>query len=297
MALRARFPLIDRTVERFAYWWAFLGPGGLVWIVMSWVASYFTPIARYGIGAIIFAGLAAACILILVASISLIAWRYFHPIGAGEGLEAPRTGIGEQQAAVSKAELRQLDARCDQLRADIARHDNLVLVQRSVNDELRGQLEDLQAAAKSLGDRFAAHEQITVQGTYLLIRALRARDARRDFLIPNDQIAMSLGKKLMYPDAYSSAASWLGDYQAWRAALRTIDGLMIEWAKAQHLSVYASLFDLKGHHYEQAPMPPDNIRSDETIIAFKTVCQVQSSYANQREGIFSFFDERAVYPG
>lgn len=295
MALRARFPIIDRAVERFTYWWAFLGPGGLVWIVMSWVASYFTPIAQYGMGAVIFAGLGAACILMLVASIALIAWRYFHPIKAAEAIETPRGA--EREATISKASLRQLDARCDQLGADIARHDNLVLVQRSVNDGVRAQLDELQATVKTLSERFAAHQQVAVRGTYLLIRALRAHDAIRDILIPNDQIAMSLGKKLMYPDGYSGAAAWLTDYQAWRTALRTIDGLMIEWTKEQHPTVYASLFDLKGYHYEQAPMPPDNIRSDETIIAFKTVCQVHSSYANQREGISFFFNERAVYPG
>lgn len=81
MALLSRFPVIDRAVERFAYWWAFLGPSGLVWLVMSWVASHWPLIAQYGTGAVIFAGLGAACVLMLIASISLIAWRYFHPLG------------------------------------------------------------------------------------------------------------------------------------------------------------------------------------------------------------------------
>jgi hypothetical protein len=209
--------------------------------------------------------------------------------------------VNNRPAETDLAELKKLRTEIEQLRtqiaADITRLNEVGVVQHGASEFFRTQLSELRAAVKNLDERFATHQQVVASGTSLLIRGLRARDALRDILTPSDQIAMSLGTKLMYPDDYPSAQAWLADYLPWRTALRTIDDLMIEWTKRQHPTVYASLFDLKGYHYEQAPMPPDNIRSDETIIAFKTVCQVQSSYANQRDGICALFQEKAVYPG
>jgi|GEM_PF-5431946 len=68
---------IDEVVRRFVYWIAF---SGLVAAAMSWMASYITPIYQYGWGAVVFAGVGAACVITLVASCALVAWRYFNPL-------------------------------------------------------------------------------------------------------------------------------------------------------------------------------------------------------------------------
>jgi hypothetical protein len=46
---------------------------------LTWAASNITPLAEYGWGSFVFAGLVAACTISLVMSTSLVAWRYFNP--------------------------------------------------------------------------------------------------------------------------------------------------------------------------------------------------------------------------
>jgi len=64
MAWRNRFPTLDQTINRAGYWWAVFGPGGVLSVIMSAAAKYFTPIAELGWGAVIFAGVGAACVMI-----------------------------------------------------------------------------------------------------------------------------------------------------------------------------------------------------------------------------------------
>lgn len=296
-----RFPAIDRGVERFTYWWTFLGPGGVVWLIMSWAASHFPPIAQYGIGGVIFAGLGAACILMLVASISLIAWRYFHPLGVAqsasrlEKMSEPAVGSAPWKNDIenmAKLLEKYVDETTSTLitknmpwRVEIARLNELGVSLHAADEDLRAKLARIQADLRNLDTKF-----------HLFVTSVRARDALNEVLKPKDQIVMSLGKKLMYPESYSDARTWLADYQVWEAALKAIDDVVVAWTRAES-SGYSSLFDLQRRHYEQAPMPPQNIWSDETIMAFKTVSHVQASYANQRDGIFSFFNARMIYPG
>jgi hypothetical protein len=67
----------DEIVRRIVYWAAFIV---LVSAPMSWVASYIAPIAQYGWGAVVFAGVGAACAITLVICGLLVAWRFFNPL-------------------------------------------------------------------------------------------------------------------------------------------------------------------------------------------------------------------------
>jgi hypothetical protein len=67
----------DEIVRRIVYWTAFFV---LVSAAMSWLASYITPVARYGWGAIVFVGIGAACVITIVSSGALVAWRFFKPL-------------------------------------------------------------------------------------------------------------------------------------------------------------------------------------------------------------------------
>jgi hypothetical protein len=71
------FQKIDEIVRRFVYWIAFFG---LVWAFMSWVATHITWVSKYGWGAVVFAGVGAACVVMLVVSGALVALRYFNPL-------------------------------------------------------------------------------------------------------------------------------------------------------------------------------------------------------------------------
>ena len=82
------FQKIDEIVRRFVYWIAYFG---LVWAFMSWVAAHITWISKYGWGVVVFAGVGAACVVMLVVCGVLITWRYFNPLPGqsmtGESLE------------------------------------------------------------------------------------------------------------------------------------------------------------------------------------------------------------------
>jgi hypothetical protein len=109
---------------------------------------------------------------------------------------------------------------------------------------------------------------------------------------------MALGKRLAEAkvEDYSDPASWLADYQKWHTAIRVIDRLIASWAEAEGFEGYARLLDLEPRHFHHSPMPPQNIRTDDTIIHFKTAWHAQSSYANQRDGIFAFFETLTALP-
>jgi hypothetical protein len=68
---------LDNNIARIVRWAAFFG---LVAAFISWAASYITPIYQYGWGAVVFAGVGAACVIALVGSGILVAWRYFNPL-------------------------------------------------------------------------------------------------------------------------------------------------------------------------------------------------------------------------
>jgi len=86
----------DEIVRRVVYWAAFIV---LVSAPMSWVASYIAPIAQYGWGAVVFAGVGAACAITLVICGALVAWRYLHPLPK-QPKEESKTYVGEINIAV-----------------------------------------------------------------------------------------------------------------------------------------------------------------------------------------------------
>lgn len=275
--------------------------GGAAVALMSWVTGSVSILANYGWGLPVLVAIGIVLAVILILSVAAIAWRFFNPltasppavVNAKNAETNPDIGRIERKMEVVEVSLEQQDkdmARLNQL------HSELSHTFSSQFMDLQKKLNAIQIVVTALDEKVATQAQVVANGTRLLIRALRAREAMRETLKPNDQIAMSLGKQLMNPEAYSSDQSWLADYHTWNQALRSIDQLMLTWTKAESSS-YGSLFDLKGHHYERAPMPPANIKSDDTIIPFKIVCQVQSTYANQRDGLFAFLHEKSVYPG
>lgn len=67
----------DEIASRVVYLAGFIV---LVSGAMSWIASHITPIAQYGWGAVVFAGIGIACIITLVFSGAAVAWRYFDPL-------------------------------------------------------------------------------------------------------------------------------------------------------------------------------------------------------------------------
>jgi hypothetical protein len=85
----------DEIIRRIVY---LVGFFVLLSSAMSWAASYIAPIAQYGWGAVVFAGIGVACAVTLVVSGAFVAWRYFNP------LTIPSTSHEAQAITQRKAE-------------------------------------------------------------------------------------------------------------------------------------------------------------------------------------------------
>jgi hypothetical protein len=289
--------------------------------IVSWVTHSISALAAYGWGLPVLVAIGVVLVIVMGLGFAAVpaveAWRKYHPPtteprsplpdlspeighlqrqlevfieGRGKDLELLKLSLPplEQQG-------RDLATRIDQFGADIVRLNELGVSQHQVNDDIRAKL-DRQGGAQAV---ILADLRNLERKFGFFIKAIRAGDAQRDVLLPNDKTAMVLGKRLAEAKAvdYADPASWLSDYQQWHTAARVIDHLVVSWAKAEGFGGYAPLLDLEPRHFQHSPMPPENIRTDDTIIPFKTVWHAQSSYGNQRDNIFSFFETLAAFPG
>jgi uncharacterized coiled-coil protein SlyX len=117
----------------------------------------------------------------------------------------------------------------------------------------------------------------------MLARSLRARDAQ-SIINESDQAIMSTYKKIL-EEAYPDEAAWANDYAAWERAMSRIDNLMSQWTQQHH----KPFLDIRLKDFEASPPPPQHIKSDANATRYKTAWLAQSSYANRRDGIFSYF--------
>src|SRR5215207_4205149 len=60
--------------------WLALGAMISGWGFFTWLGNQWTDLAAYGWAAVMFFALGVTCIVVIVASIFLVALRYFHPI-------------------------------------------------------------------------------------------------------------------------------------------------------------------------------------------------------------------------
>lgn len=82
---------VNQTVSSITSWVEFIGWLGVA-AVMTWAASAFSTIAEQGWGAVVFAGIGAACVVSLCVSASLVAWRWFYPFPKELSDVAPQIG-------------------------------------------------------------------------------------------------------------------------------------------------------------------------------------------------------------
>jgi hypothetical protein len=97
---------------------------------MSVVANWVTNLhGTYGLGAIIFVGIGAACIIVLVICAALVAWRFFNPLpktqlttegAAGQESKVHLTAVGISGLAGLDEKIAELNSKVDELRADDA---------------------------------------------------------------------------------------------------------------------------------------------------------------------------------
>jgi len=257
------FQKIDENINRTVYWIAFLG---LVSAAMSWAATYITPLYQYGFGAVVFAGVGAACVIALVVSCILVAWRYFHPLPK----QPTRPSEGQGEPTLDNV----LSRRLIEIDQDITQN--------------KANIEQLRAETDKLKERAESDRQQIGFAIDMLSTALRARDAESK-VKEADQIIMSISKRLLN-EAYPDESAWAADYAAWEAAIKRIDSIISEWTQRNK-----PFLDIRLRDFELgAPALPSqsNIKSDANVMHYKTVWLVQRRYANERENIFIFFTSK-----
>jgi hypothetical protein len=253
-----RFPSLTNRIDKVGIWWAVFGPGGVLSVIMGWAASAFTPIAELGRGAIIFAGVGAACVIMFAASALLVAWRYFNPLPqALIKTEAVTDGQGAS-------------AQTNSINPLITALGNKI-------DELSRQLQKLESRTQQTEVKYQ-----------ILNGALHARDAEA-IIKEADQKIISTATRLLegnYPDE----AAWAADYGVWKKAMSQVDGVLSRWLQHHEAFLDVRLTDLEAGG--PRPPPQSKIESDTNIMRYKTVWMVQQNYANQRDNMLIYFSTK-----
>jgi hypothetical protein len=107
MLLRRLFrsPTVGSIADWYSLWQlvaSFFAGGAL----LSWAASSIEPVMRYGWGAAFFLGLISMCVIIVIASIGLIAWRFYKPLKSDQTVSPSHQPAVEEDAnrAASEAD-------------------------------------------------------------------------------------------------------------------------------------------------------------------------------------------------
>jgi hypothetical protein len=273
MGWREEFNKADISMDPPTYWRAVFGPSVVLSVLMSGIAAGFTSIAQYGWGAIVFAGVGAACVIMFAASALMVSWRYFTPLPKQpatprEGREvstqdtSSRLAEAERGIAQNKAGLQEVRTKAEMSTQDISGR--------------------LAGAERGIAQNKAGLEELRTKAA-MLTRSLRARDAQ-SIIKEADQVVMSTHKKLL-EEAYPDEAAWADDYAAWEKAMRRIDDLMSQWTQQHHVP----FLDIRSKDLEAGAPPPQQFESDANATRYKTARLAQSSYADKREGLFGYF--------
>jgi hypothetical protein len=282
----------EEQVNRLGIWATAIGA---LWGVMTWVASYFTPLAPYGWGAFVFVGLGAACILSLVISAALASWRFFNPLDKDRSSDKPaaKGDLSQMTGRIDAVETQVTKARADQtdvnrsLDGMIGRLDDKI---DKTAKELETRATALVQSFRELKDQVDHQYELTCRGQLRLAQALRARDA--EVIIKEaDTIVSNVGARLInaHPSVYADQRHWMPDYERWYQAMSRIDTVYAQWQPS-----HGPFLDIRRTDYEQFhKKAPEHIRSDKTAMQYKTLCLAQLRYGKERKDIFSYFHAKS----
>lgn len=259
---------IDPSVQKISGWITFIAGVGAF---LSWVASHIAALSPYGWGAFAFVGLAAACVLSLVISLGLIAWRFFRP------LSPAAVPIDTSNSALWKAEI------------------------QSMGSALEKYVDETSAALSEKIERSAVQTAVLSRLTNLerkfsyLIDAINARDAEMQ-IKQADAMVDPLGRKLLAATSYSDPQAWLADYRSWHDSVAALDRTILN----QKVEGFTPYLDIRARDLQKCSETPptEGLRADDRIIvAYKTVFLAQKRYTIEREQVFRFFSAKGALPG
>ncbi|ANY77652.1 hypothetical protein BB934_04900 [Microvirga ossetica] len=184
----------DRSVDRIGYWAGVFGPGGLLATLMTWAASAFEPIARYGWGGIVIAGAVLGCFVVLTIAAGLIAWRQFNPLPASPG----STNALSNEASISEG--------------------------HAVSGQIQKLQERLEGLTRAMGESERAKNQ-TFEGFQAELSELKNRLSKiDDSLRPKQMGLLALGSGQNYETRLDAIEAMV---QGARDSIKgTVDGLL-----------------------------------------------------------------------
>ena len=141
-------------------------------MLMIGIATGFTSIAQYGWGAIVFAGVGAACVIMFAASALMVSWRYFNPLPKqpatpSEGQEvstqdiSSRLAEAERGIAQNKAGLEEIRTKAAMLTRSLRARDAQSIIKEAdqvIMSTYKKLLEEAYPDEASWADDYAAWE-------------------------------------------------------------------------------------------------------------------------------------------
>jgi hypothetical protein len=273
MGWREEFNKTDISADRLGYWWTIFGPMAMLSILMSGIAAGFTSISQYGWGAIIFAGVGAACAIVFAASAFMVSWRYLNPISNLPPTPSESRNVSTQDISPRLAEI---ERGITQNKAGLG---ELRTKAEASTQDISSRLAEIE---RGIAQNKAGLEEVRTKAA-LLTRSLRARDAQ-SIIKEADQVVMSTHKKLV-EEAYPDEAAWADDYATWEKAMSRIDDLMLQWTHQHHVP----FLNTRLRDSEASAPPPPHIKSEANATRYKMAWLAQSGYADKREGLFGYF--------
>lgn len=254
--MRIPYTQIDINVNRLGYWWTVFGPGGVLAVAMSWLFSAVGPIAAYGWGAVVLLGIASACIVMLVASVSLVAWRYFNPIAETEREETVHDqgsyGLDKFMAArgVMQGQISDLEGQLRTAQEQI----------RNVSDSARIQID-------RLNERIVAQKAV-----YAL------RQHKREI----ERLMLLLDRTMKQP---KNEQNW----ELWRERFRRFESQVFHFVYIVRLfypNEADAIRDVPAGYYRGSygEFAPDNFPDQETGHDFKTFRKICENYRDLAPG-------------
>jgi hypothetical protein len=105
MGWREEFNKTDISADQLGYWWTIFAPAAMLSVLMSGIAAGFPSISQYGWGAIIFAGVGAACMIMFAASAFMVSWRYLNPLPKEPATPSESREVSTQHISSRLAEI------------------------------------------------------------------------------------------------------------------------------------------------------------------------------------------------
>lgn len=325
---------IDPSVQKISGWITFIAGVGAF---LSWVASHIAPLSPYGWGAFVFAGLAAACVLSLVLSLGLIAWRFFKPLSPttvpiDASNSAPwKADIDSTALVIEKyidetsAALRQvLDDRFRLISTDVDNKiaDNIRANARSVVDGFRelaskidainvdiGRLNELGVSQHGINDDLRGKVSHQAGAQAVILADLRNLERKFGYLV--DAInARDAETQIKQADVVVDhlgrkllTATGYSDPKAWLADYRSWHDSITAIDRTilnQKVEGFTPYLDIRARDLQKCSETPptEGLRADDSVIvAYKTVFLAQKRYTLGREQVFRFFAAKGAFPG